>query len=143
MIGGAAEGNCLRPVSGGGHGGTFTISQYRATYPAAVADDRHEDDRVMESKKANYGGLQRFLIDPPPPYASAQVLERFLEDAKRWPKKMLDDAHVQRVLAETRAALQWARKNPTKDANAAKEDAGEKENRLKDSGLFQSKRESQ
>jgi hypothetical protein len=67
-------------------------------------------------------------------------MHRFLEDAKRWPKKMLADAHVQRVLADTRAALEWARKNPIKEANAAPGDAGEKENRLKDSGLFERKR---
>ena len=51
----------------------------------------------MESKKPS-AGLQRFLIDAPPPYSPAHVLERFLEDAKKWPKKMLADAHDQRAL---------------------------------------------
>ena len=93
----------------------------------------------MESKKPS-AGLQRFLIDAPPPYSPAHVLERFLEDAKKWPKKMLADAHVQRVLAETRRNLEWARKNPVKDGKVGPEAGGEKEKRLKDSGLFQSKR---
>jgi hypothetical protein len=71
-------------------------------------------------------------------------LERFLEEAKKWPKKMLADAHVQRVLADTRRNLEWARKNPIKtDVNAGPEAGGDKEKRLKDSGLFQSKRQTE
>ena len=92
-------------------------------------------------KKPNYAGVQRYLIDPPPPYATADVLERFLEDAKKWPKKMLEDAHVQRVLADTRQNLEWARKNPVRDAEKGGIASGEKEKRLKDSGLFQIKRQ--
>jgi hypothetical protein len=94
---------------------------------------------TRESKKNP--SLQRYLIDPPPPYASAKVLERFLEDAKKWPKKMLADAHVQRVLAETRQNLEWARKNPVRDAEKGGTGSVEREKRLKDSGLFQSKRQ--
>lgn len=96
----------------------------------------------MESENAKKPNLQRFLIDPPPPYASARVLEQFLEDAKKWPKKMLEDPHVQRVLADTQQSLEWARKNPVRDAEKGGTASDEKEKRLKDSGLFQSKRQS-
>jgi hypothetical protein len=97
----------------------------------------------VPTKKPSYGGLQRFLIDPSPPYSPARVLERFLEEAKKWPKKMLADAHVQRVLADTRRSLEWARKNPIKDVNAGPEAGGDEEKRVKDSGLFQSKRKTE
>ena len=93
----------------------------------------------MESKKNP--SLQRFLISAPPPYASAEVLERFLEEAKKWPKKTLADAHVQRVLADTRRNLEWAKKNPVRDAEKSDTGIIENEKRLKDSGLFQSKRQ--
>ena len=83
--------------------------------------------------------LQRYLINPPPPYAPAHLLEQFLEVAKKWPKKMLADAHVQRVLAETRRNLEWARKKPVTDAEKSGTGSDEKEKRLKDSGLFQIK----
>jgi hypothetical protein len=88
----------------------------------------------MESKKTP--NLQRFLIDAPPPYSSAQVLERFLEDAKKWPKKMLADSHVRRVLADTRRNLEWARKNPMTDAQGSPvreaRESAEREKRQKD-----------
>jgi hypothetical protein len=91
------------------------------------------------TKKSSYGGLQRFLIDPPSPYSPAHVLERFLEEAKKWPKKMLADVHIQRVLADTRRNLEWARKNPVTDAGkGSREDAvkererAEREKRLKE-----------
>ena len=91
----------------------------------------------MESKKNP--SLQKYLIDPPPPYASAQILERFLEEAQKWPKKMLADPHVRRVLEDTRQNLEWARKNPITGEEKSARDTNEKDRRIADSGLFQRK----